>query len=65
MKSGRGGKRTGAGRKPGSLNRSKGAKITATVKPETKAWLNRQDLSQGKMIDKLVDDAKDKTEVMR
>ena len=61
MKSGRGGKRTGAGRKIGSLGKNKadGVKITPIVRPETKDWLNDQTLSQGKVIDKLVDEAKE------
>lgn len=45
----------GAGRKPGSKNKKPaGVRITPTVRAETKAWLNEQELSQGKMIDLLV-----------
>jgi hypothetical protein len=50
FKSGRGGPRNGAGRPPGKTR----VKITPAVKPETKAWLNKQILSIGKEIDRLV-----------
>ncbi|MCI5208527.1 MAG: hypothetical protein D3910_06985 [Candidatus Electrothrix sp. ATG2] len=49
-KSGRGGPRKGAGRPPGK----KRVKISPSVLPETKAWLDRHSLSIGKAIDKLV-----------
>ena len=49
-KSGRGGPRKGAGRPSGK----KRVQIGPSVLPETKAWLDRQDLSVGRAIDKLV-----------
>jgi len=51
----RGGKRNGAGRKPGSLNnKPKGIRITPTSSQETKVWLERQSDSYGKAIDRAV-----------
>lgn len=51
----RGGKRKGAGRKVGSLNKkTRGVRITPTVSQQTKAWLERQPDSYGKAIDRVV-----------
>lgn len=45
----------GAGRKPGSKNKKPvGVRFTPTVRRETKAWIDKQTESQGKVIDKLV-----------
>jgi len=51
MKSGRGGPRKGAGRPPGQDN---GVRITPTIRPEVKAWINQQPKSQWAVINRLV-----------
>ena len=50
MKSGRGGNRKGAGRKPTGKN----PRITITISKENLEWLRQQKDSYGKIVNKLI-----------
>ena len=57
MNSNKGGKRKGAGRPVGSLS-SRGVRITPTISKINKEWLEKQSMSYGEILNRLIDEAR-------
>lgn len=55
MKSGRGGKREGAGRPAGSTSGKK-ERISINIEPENLEWLKKQAASYSKVVNRLIEE---------
>lgn len=58
MKSGRGGKRKGAGRPPGPTGKKK-ERITINIDADNLEWLKKQELSYSRIVNRLIRQTRD------